>query len=386
MSRSAGWVCFTLCSKDPTLPNRHVAQVACPGPVVMPITTQNLRGLIVLDRSAYDLVYAPVARRQIEQAVTLVAEPLTRQQLAARSDLLSNVDVIFSGWGCPRMDAAFLEAAPRLKAVFYAAGAIGGWATPAVFERGIVISSAATANAVPVAEYTLSTILFSLKHGWRLLRETREQRTFVDRDGAPGNFRRTVGLVGVGVIARLLIKLLSHFDLDVLAYDPYLSEAEAAALGIRKASLEAVFKQSDVVSLHAPEIAETLGMVDGRLLRSMKLGSTLINTARGGLIVEKDLISVLRARPDLHAVLDVTEPEPPAADSPLYDLPNITLTPHIAGSAGAECQRMAQYMVEDLHRYLAGERLTWQVTPDMTAHSIHRPVSTAKPRPQAIGA
>ena len=122
-----------------------------------------------------------------------------------------------------------------------------------------------------------------------------------------------------------------------------------------------------MISLHTPELPETLGMISGELIAAMKPGATFINTARGAVVREKELIAVLSRRPDLTAVLDVTDPEPPAPDSPLLTLPNVVLTPHIAGSMGREIQRLGRYMVEELQRYLAGEPLRWHITRELAA-------------------
>jgi phosphoglycerate dehydrogenase-like enzyme len=113
-------------------------------------------------------------------------------------------------------------------------------------------------------------------------------------------------------------------------------------------------------------------MITAELLNSMKKGATFINTARGHVVRENELIQVLEDRPDLQAVLDVTEQEPLPLSSPLNALPNVVLTPHIAGSQGRECQRMGQYMVDELDRYLAGSPLLWQVKAGALAHSVHQ--------------
>lgn len=337
-----------------------------------------LRGLYILDSSALLMVYGPSQRQAIERRVSMVAPPQTRQSIQLHPDLLSKVDVIFSGWGSPRVDRAFLDAAPNLKVIFYAGGAIGSWVTDAVWDRKVLVTSASLANAIPVAEYTLACILFSLKHGWKLARQTREERWFPPRDAAPGNYKSTVGLASLGIIGRTLLKLLAPFDLKVLVYDPFVSHAEAAELGVEKVTLEELFHRGDVVSIHTPSLPETEGMVTGMHLASMKHGATFINTSRGELVRENEMIQVLMRRPDLQAVLDVTEPEPPTPDSPFYTLKNVMLTPHIAGSAGKECQRMAQYMVDELERYIAGETLKYVVTPQAAAHSSHRPTISVK--------
>src|SRR4051794_9055445 len=191
-----------------------------------------LRGVFILDETARPMIYGPEEQREIARCVELVAPPQTSESVADRPGVLRDMEVIFSGWGAPRVDEAFLEAAPNLRAIFYGSGSVGGWITDSVWDRDIVVSSAYVANAVPVAEYALSVLLFSLKHGWSLARQTRQRRTFVPRDDAPGCYGSTVGLVSLGVTARMLLRLLKPFDLRVLAYDPFVGEAEAAALGV----------------------------------------------------------------------------------------------------------------------------------------------------------
>ena len=128
------------------------------------------RGLYILDPNSFELIYGPDEQRDIAAMVEIVAPPLSAREALGRPELLAQADVIFSGWSGPVLDERFLDAAPRLKAVFYGAGSMGYILTPAVWERGIVVTTALEANAVPVAEYALATILFSLKHGWKLAR------------------------------------------------------------------------------------------------------------------------------------------------------------------------------------------------------------------------
>jgi phosphoglycerate dehydrogenase-like enzyme len=108
-------------------------------------------------------------------------------------------------------------------------------------------------------------------------------------------------------------------------------------------------------------------MIDGRLLAQMNPGAVFLNTARGEVVNEPEMIAVLTRRPDLHAVLDVTAPEPPVPGSPLYTLPNVVLTPHIAGSVGNECLRMGHAMVDEFERYVTGADLVWEITADRSA-------------------
>ncbi len=333
---------------------------------------RRLKGLFVLGRDAYDVVYAPHAAAEVARRVTLVAPPQTKESIVDRMSLLADVDVLFSGWGAPAIDATFLAAAPKLKAIFYGAGAINGWCTPAVWQRNVAVTTANDANAIPVAEYAVATMLFSLKHGWRLARHGGSPDGFKIRPEVPGNYRSTVGLIGMGTIARLVVRMLAPFHPTILTCDPFLGDDDARRLGVTRVELGELFARSDVVSLHAPDLAATRGMVTGALLSSMRTGATFINTSRGSLVREPELAAVLRARPDLQAVLDVTDVEPLPTDSPLLDLPNLVLTPHIAGSQGRECQRMGQYMVDELDRYLAGRPLHWQVRPTTLEGSVHQ--------------
>ena len=334
-----------------------------------------LRGLFILEPQSYDAIYGPAERLAIERHVDLLAPPVTREFIASNPHLLKSADVIFSGWGGPMLDEAFLQAAPSLKAFFYGAGTVGYCLTDAVFKRGVIVTTANAANAVPVAEYTLATVLFSLKHGWRLMQRTRERHTFVGRDGAPGAYGSVVGIISLGTIGREVVARLRPFDLKLWAYDPFISAPEAKALGVELAPLEKLFKRCDVVSLHAPCLDETFGMITGEHLRSMKPNATFINTARGEIVRENEMIAVAKQRPDLQFVLDVTQPEPPLPASALYTLPNVVLTPHIAGSAGQECRRMGHYMVEELERFVSGKALKWQVTAESSRNSTHRPVA-----------
>jgi phosphoglycerate dehydrogenase-like enzyme len=127
--------------------------------------------------------------------------------------------------------------------------------------------------------------------------------------------------------------------------------------------LEDIFRRADVVSLHTPWLPETEGMITGQHFTLMKPNAAFINTARGAVVRESEMIAVLEQRPDLLAVLDVTYPEPPVPGSPLYTLPNVVLTPHIAGALGPETRRLGEMMLDELQRYLRGEPLRWQVSP-----------------------
>jgi len=327
-----------------------------------------MKALYILPSSSFDLIYGPDERRDIARAVTLLhSEALDPQAAQQHLDLLAEVEIIFSGWGAPVLDAAFLDRTPRLKAFFYGAGSLRGLVTDAFWAKNIPITSSWAANAIPVAEFTLAEILISLKRGWSYIQQIKTNQAYPTRFTVPGAYGSTVGIISLGMIGRRVCEYLRPFDVQVVAFDPYASADLAQQLGARLEDLSTVFRQADVVSLHTPWIKETEGLITGAHFESMKPGSTFINTARGAIVRETEMIEVLRQRPDLTAVLDVTYPEPPAPGSPLYSLPNVILTPHIAGSMDHECRRMGRYVVDDLQRFLKKEPLKWQVSQELAA-------------------
>ncbi|MFD5635086.1 hydroxyacid dehydrogenase [Streptomyces sp. NPDC127077] len=291
-------------------------------------------------------------RERVDVDPSLVAGDFADPRVRAR---LADTEILITGWGCPLLDAAALDAAPKLRAVLHAAGSVKGFATPEVWERGIVVSSAAAANALPVAEYTLAMILLAGKDVFAHRERLRAERAFPYGEILPGvgNFGRRVGVVGASRIGRRLIELLRPFDLRVSLADPYVDEAGAAALGVPLLSLDELLAGSDIVTVHAPQTPETRHLIGRRELALMPAGSVLINTARGSLVDHDALIEALRAG-RVGAILDVTDPEPLPADSPLHDLPNAFVTPHLAGSQGNEVARLGLTVLAEAERLLSG--------------------------------
>ncbi|MEV0218837.1 hydroxyacid dehydrogenase [Streptomyces sp. NPDC050704] len=312
-------------------------------------------------------IFPPEVLARLRDAVeidpTLVVEDFTDPRVR---DALAEAEILITGWGCPRIDETVLDAAPKLRAVLHAAGSVKGLTAPAVWERGLVVSSAAGANALPVAEYTLAMILLAGKDLFAHRDRFRAQRAFPYGEivQGVGNFGRRVGVVGASRIGRRLIELLRPFDLRVSLADPYVTEAEAAALGVPLLPLDDLLRTSDIVTVHAPQTPETHHLIGRRELALMPTGSVLINTARGALLDHDALIDELRAD-RLGAILDVTDPEPLPADSPLFDLPNAFITPHLAGSQGNEVARLGLTVAEEAERLLSGRELAHGI--DQTA-------------------
>ncbi|CAN5341672.1 hydroxyacid dehydrogenase [soil metagenome] len=324
-----------------------------------------LSSVLVGENRFVGKVYTSETIDRIRKHSRLVEPSFDAGETKAHERLLAEAEVIFGTWGMPILDDEFLELTPKLQAVFYAAGTVKHWVTDATWQRGITICSAWRANAVPVAEFTLGAILLSLKNVWAYHRALHTTRDWDLKIPTNGGYHGTVGLVSLGAVGMRVADLLSNFDLDVIAYDPVIDPRLMHGKSASLVGLDELFERSDVISIHSPLLPETEGSITGQLVGLMKPYSTLINTARGAVLHEDQVIEVLRRRPDLTAFLDVTRDEPPSIDSPLFELPNVLLTPHVSGSLGSECQRMGNFMFGEYMRYLRNQPLTHQVTRDM---------------------
>ena len=280
--------------------------------------------------------------------------------------LADQVEVLITSWGCPRFHADVLDRFPHLRLIAHLAGSVKGFIDDDVWRRGIQVTNAVAAQATPVAEFTLAAVLFANKRVFQLRDVYRAHRTLPE--GSPlwkpwrrlgvevGNYRKHAGIVGASSVGRKLIELARPFDLQLLVYDPFLAENEALEMGVTKTGLAELLSQCDVVSLHAPLLPHTQGMIGAGELALMKDGATLINTARGELVDQNALIAEL-ANGRLFALLDTTQPEDLPSDSPLFELDNVILTPHVAGAQGREGERLADLMVDELDRFRSGRAL-----------------------------
>lgn len=318
--------------------------------------TQRPHALFAMSAEYVPQVFPPEVLERLRESVDIdpapVAEDFTDPRL---KDVLARTEILVTGWGCPRLDAAALDALPKLRAVLHSAGSVKSLATPELWRRGVVVSSAAVANAVPVAEYTLAMILLAGKDLFAARDRLRTERAFPGWGLVPGigNHGRRVGVIGASRIGRKVIELLRPFDLVAGLTDPYVDEAGAAALGVPLLPLDDLLRTSEIVTIHAPETPQTRHLIGPRELALMPDGAVLINTARGGLLDHDALIAELRTG-RLSAILDVTDPEPLPADSPLYDLPGAFITPHLAGSQGNEAARLGLAVAEEAERLTGG--------------------------------
>jgi len=316
----------------------------------------------------HDELFAP----QVERALRRFAEPVrfpgTEQKWPSDElkQALADADGCIGSWGKYRIGPEEIAAAPRLRIISHAAGTIRSHVAPEVFDRGIVVTSAASAIAPYVAEAVLGLAIALLRRAHMHDRAMKTERTWGDERFKPGLtlFREKVGLVGFGRVARDLVKLLRPLEAQVIAYDPFADPGMAKKMRVRLTTLQEVMSTCRVVSLHVANLPAARHMIGAEQLRIMQDGAVLINTARGALLDHDALYQELK-NGRIHAALDVTDPEPLPPDSPLRDLPNIILTPHIAGPVLERRWELAMMVVKDQRLFFSGKKPIYQVTKDM---------------------
>lgn len=311
-------------------------------------------------------VYNQESHSFLEMHTGLKKEIFTKENVLNEPELFKDTEYIFSTWGMPVFTKEEIEEFfPSLKCLFYGAGSVQTFARP-FLEKGIKVFSAWGANAVPVAEYTVAQIILANKGFYLSTRLIKSREDYYETRNytslLPGNYNANVGIIGAGMIGKLVIKMLKQYNLNVLVYDPFLSDENAEELNVKKVSLEELFASCQVISNHVANLPQTVGMLNYDVFKLMKPSCVFINTGRGAQVVEADLIKVLKDNPMITAVLDVTMPEPPENDSEFYKLNNVFLTPHIAGSAGLEVQRMGEYMIKEYLKYSEGIKSEYEVT------------------------
>lgn len=313
-------------------------------------------------------VYAPESICWLTKHAGLSDVVYTKSMIEEQAGQWAEVRYIFSTWGMP----AFTEEEipkyfPGLEAVFYGAGSVQAFARP-FLNCGVKVFSAWAANGVPVAEYTVAQIVLANKGFFRSSRFCNIQERTEARErhvSYPGNYDVQIGIIGAGMIGKMVIERLKAYDFTVKVFDPFLPDEKAAELGVKKCALEELFASCQVVSNHLANNEQTRGMLKYPLFASMPENGTFLNTGRGAQVVEEDLVRALTERSDLTALLDVTYPEPPEDGHPFYQLSNCILTPHIAGSSGNEVRRMAVYMIEEFERYQKNEPCRYEVNHKM---------------------
>jgi len=302
-------------------------------------------------------IFDAPSRDRIARYAQLLPTVLTPENIDQMKKEAAQAEVLFTCWGFPH-DLLTPDRFPSLKLLLYSGGSVKFFARP-LLERGVQVVGARVSNAVAVAHFCLGQIILACK-GW--FRNTQDCRDAQMRHSGkcfagPGLYGEKIALLGMGAVARELVQMLKPLDLDVIVVDPYLTPAEAAKLGVELVSMEEAFASAYVVSNHLPNLPELKGVLNRPLFASMRPNATFINTGRGAQVHEADLIGIMQARPDLTALLDVTDPEPPVLGSPFYELPNVQLSSHIAGALNDEVHRQGDFVLEEFERYAEGKPL-----------------------------
>ena len=306
------------------------------------------------------------ARRTLENLGSVHWNPMDRDYTADElAEMLPGTDAVVTSWGSPSFTPELLENADKLKIVGHAAGSVKNRMPREGYDRGIVVLSAAAIIADSVAEYTLWAML-------SMQRDLYPYEQLMKRDGgwkrsdmgfAHELFYKKVGLVSASMVGRRVIELLSPFKCEVFVYDPYLSDAESIALGVKKSSLEEMFATCDIVSLHAPVTPETKEMITAEHFKAMRDQTLFINTARSWVVDYPAMMVELRTG-RLRAVLDVFDKEPLPEDDELRTMDNVFISPHVSGHTTESRSRLVEAVADDMARFFAGEKLKYAVSWD----------------------
>jgi phosphoglycerate dehydrogenase-like enzyme len=312
-------------------------------------------------------ILSPEAERRLGEfaLVNESSEPaITTETLP---ELLDGAVACITGWGTPPLDEHVLSEVPGLRLVAHTAGSIRHLVPEAAMERGLRVSHAAAIIADAVAELVVRAALLGVRRLHEIDRLMKDGKDWSEvRAHHPGRLlgTQTIGVVGAGYVGRTVIRFLAAFGCRVLVCDPSLDEERAAALGSEVRGLDELFAAADLVTIHAPVLPETRGMVGATQLGRLRDGGIFINTARAVLVDDAALLREVRSG-RIFAVLDVFDQEPLPVDAPIRALPNVVLSPHIAGRTADTYLRQGDAMVEEVRRFLSGDPLRYEVTPAM---------------------
>ena len=300
-------------------------------------------------------------RRLLDLLELATPQPVTDLTQVPESQL-SQLELMIAGWGMAPLGLGELDRMPRLRGIVHWGGG-AGFLDPGLGQaRGITQSTGRATNAIPVAEWTIAMIVLGAKDVFRISRSYCANPRPIDRERefpSAGLYGNVIGIVGASSVGGQVMERLKQHDVRVLVYDPLITRQAAAALGAELVpELAELAASSDILSIHAPWLPSTTGMVNAEVLAAMPDGATLINTARGAIVDQDALVLELEAG-RINAIIDVTHPEVLPPDHPLYTLPNVFLTPHMAGSMGVELRRLGEAALREVENFAAGHPFEW---------------------------
>jgi D-3-phosphoglycerate dehydrogenase len=273
-----------------------------------------------------------------------------REQLLAA---IPDVDAILVR-SATKLDAEAIGAAKRLSVVARAGVGLDNVDVKAATQAGVMVVNAPTSNIVSAAELAIALLLASARHVPQADSSLKAGKWKRSAYTGTELYEKTLGLVGLGRIGALVSARLAAFGMRVIAYDPYISGARAGQLGVRLVGLDELMAESDFISVHLPKTPETLGLIGEQQLRQAKPGLRLVNAARGGIVDEVALHAALAEGRIAGAGLDVYATEP-CTDSPLFELPNVVVTPHLGASTDEAQERAGVAVAQSVRLALAGE-------------------------------
>ena len=299
----------------------------------------------------------------------VVANPTDKNYTSEElADLIPGMEACMTSWGSPKFTDEVIAKADSLRVIVHAAGSVKGLLSPSVFDKGIAVCTSQPAMGISVAAMTVAMMEIMLRNVVNLASAIRAQRTWRPEGLAAARelSGKVVGIVGASLIGRLVIQFIQPWDVELRIFDPYLSAEEAESVGAKKVSLEEIFAECDVISVHAPLTEETKGIITRKHLKSIKGGAVLINTSRGAIIDHQALLDELKTG-RFSAALDVTDPEPLPQGHDFFGLENVVFTPHISGGTPEMKLRQGEAAVRNLELFLTGETPNRLVTKEMLA-------------------
>ena len=280
---------------------------------------------------------------------------------------IKDADIAITSWGNTTLHEGILNECPNLKLVVHAAGSVKPIVSDELWKRGIRVCASTKPLGIGVAETTLGFAISASKNFYQFNDDIHNGGYNENKANVKELYEITVGVISAGWVGRHFIKLMNNFGVDILLYDPYVTEEQAAEMGCKKAQFKELLEASDIVSIHAPSIPSTNHMFNEETLKYMKKDAILINTSRGTLIDENALYRHMAAGNLKYACLDVYDPEPLSVDNPLRTLKNVILTPHIAGLAANGRLRIGMHAAEQIENFINGKPLECEVREEMLA-------------------
>ncbi len=318
-----------------------------------------MKTLIILNNpDLRDLIFPDAAIKRLER----ISEVHWLTDYSILEECIGEYDACISSWGSPRFTPEVLKKAKKLKFVGHAAGTVLPYMDEAIFEKGITVVNANRILSRATAEGAVAMMAVGSYHLQKYDRMMRSGGwANNDVEWVPGLSGQTIGLIGFGDISREVIRLLKPYNPRILLYSGHCSQEEAEGLGIHLCGLDKLLESSSIISLHNTLTPKSKGMIGKQELGKMKDDAILLNTARAAIVDENALLEVLNTG-RIFAILDVYEQEPLPMDHPLRSLSNVWLFPHIAAYSGYWKKQLGLSVVENLERFINGEKVFDQIT------------------------